>query len=117
MNFLSLSVLIEKIAKRVYKAGTVTFDGAAMTKMKSFEKHGWANLPVCIAKTQYSFSDDPKKINAPEGFNINIRDLVINAGAGFIVAVAGEIMRMPGLPEDPQANRIKLINGEIEGLS
>ncbi|MGN6476935.1 MAG: formate--tetrahydrofolate ligase [Flavipsychrobacter sp.] len=108
---------IEKIAKRVYKAGTVTFDGAAMTKMKSFEKHGWANLPVCIAKTQYSFSDDPKKINAPEGFNINIRDLVINAGAGFIVAVAGEIMRMPGLPEDPQANRIKLINGEIEGLS
>ncbi|MBS1779564.1 MAG: formate--tetrahydrofolate ligase [Bacteroidetes bacterium] len=108
---------IEKIAKRVYKAGSVTFDGAAMTKMKSFEKHGWANLPVCIAKTQYSFSDDPKKINAPEGFNINIRDLVINAGAGFIVAVAGEIMRMPGLPEDPQANRIKLINGEIEGLS
>ncbi len=108
---------IEKIAKRVYKAGSVTFDGAAMTKMKSFERHGWANLPVCIAKTQYSFSDDPKKINAPEGFNINIRDLVINAGAGFIVAVAGEIMRMPGLPEDPQANRIKLINGEIEGLS
>jgi formate--tetrahydrofolate ligase len=108
---------IEKIATRVYKAGKVTFDGIAMTRMKSFEKHGWGNLPVCIAKTQYSFSDDPKKINAPEGFNINIRDLVINAGAGFIVAVAGDIMRMPGLPDDPQANRIKLVNGEIEGLS
>ena len=89
----------------------------ALTKLKGIEKHGWSNLPVCIAKTQYSFSDDPKLINAPEGFTLTIRDLVVNAGAGFIVAVAGDIMRMPGLPEDPQANRIKLVNGEIEGLS
>ena len=108
---------IEKICKKIYRAGNVTFGGTALTKLKSFEANGWGNLPVCIAKTQYSFSDDEKKICAPVDFTINIRDLVINAGAGFIVAVAGEIMRMPGLPKDPQANHIKLVNGEIEGLS
>jgi formate--tetrahydrofolate ligase len=108
---------IEKICKKIYRAGNVTFGGSALTKIKQFEGQGWGNLPVCIAKTQYSFTDDEKKINAPVDFTINIRDLVINAGAGFIVAVAGEIMRMPGLPKDPQANRIKLVNGEIEGLS
>ncbi len=108
---------IEKIAKKIYRAGDVVYNGSAFTKMKQFEALGWGHLPVCIAKTQYSFSDDEKKICAPEGFTINIRDLVINAGAGFIVAVAGEIMRMPGLPKDPQALHIKLVNGEIEGLS
>jgi formate--tetrahydrofolate ligase len=113
----SIKSKIEKIAKKIYRAGEVVFNGSAFTKMKQFEANGWGNLPVCIAKTQYSFSDDEKKICAPEGFTINIRDLVINAGAGFIVAVAGEIMRMPGLPKDPQALHIKLVNGEIEGLS
>lgn len=113
----SIQTKIEKIATKIYRAGEVVFSGSALTKLKSFEKNGWGNLPVCIAKTQYSFSDDPKLINAPEGFTINVRDLVINSGAGFIVAVAGEIMRMPGLPPDPQANRIKIINGEIDGLS
>lgn len=113
----SIKVKIEKIATKIYRAAGVTFSGMAETKMKSFAKHGWANLPICIAKTQYSFTDDQSRINAPEGFTINIKDLVINAGAGFIVAVAGDIMRMPGLPEDPQAFRIKLINGEIDGLS
>jgi len=108
---------IEKIATKIYRAGNVTFSGPASNKAKQFEALGWGNLPICIAKTQYSFSDDEKKICAPENFTINIRDLVINAGAGFIVAVAGEIMRMPGLPKDPQAMRIKLVNGEIEGLS
>ncbi len=108
---------IEKIAKKIYRAGEVVFNGSAFAKLKQFEANGWGHLPVCIAKTQYSFSDDEKKICAPEGFTINIRDLVINAGAGFIVAVAGEIMRMPGLPKDPQAQHIKLVNGEIEGLS
>jgi formate--tetrahydrofolate ligase len=108
---------IEKIVTRVYGGSSVTYTGIASTKLKQFEKLGWDHLPVCIAKTQYSFSDDPKKVNAPEGFTIHIRDLVINAGAGFIVAVAGDIMRMPGLPAEPQANRIKLVNGEIEGLS
>jgi len=113
----SIKTKIEKIATKIYRAGEVVFTGPAATKLKQFEANGWGNLPVCIAKTQYSFSDDEKKICAPSGFTINIRDLVINAGAGFIVAVAGEIMRMPGLPKDPQAMHIKLVNGNIEGLS
>jgi len=113
----SIRTKIEKIATKIYRADGVVFSGPALTKLKQFETNGWGNLPVCIAKTQYSFTDDEKRINAPTGFTINIRDLVINAGAGFIVAVAGEIMRMPGLPKDPQALRIKLVNGEIEGLS
>lgn len=113
----NIKTKIEKIAQKIYRADGVTFNGSAVTKMKQFETNRWGHLPVCIAKTQYSFSDDEKKICAPEGFTINIRDLVINAGAGFIVAVAGEIMRMPGLPKDPQALHIKLVNGEIEGLS
>lgn len=113
----TIGAKIEKIAKRVYRAGDVTFSQTVENKIKSYTKNGWGNLPICIAKTQYSFSDDPKRVNAPEGFNLHIRDIVINAGAGFIVAVAGEIMRMPGLPEDPQAYRIKLVDGEIEGLS
>jgi formate--tetrahydrofolate ligase len=108
---------IEKVALRVYQAEGVSYSLPALQKVKSFEKHGWGNLPVCIAKTQYSFSDDPKKINAPVGFTIHIKDLVINAGAGFIVVVAGDIMRMPGLPEYPQANKIKMVDGNIEGLS
>ncbi|MEI8278737.1 MAG: formate--tetrahydrofolate ligase [Bacteroidota bacterium] len=113
----SIKSKIEKIATKIYRAGNVTFSGPASSKLKQYETLGWGKLPVCIAKTQYSFSDNEKNVNAPEGFTINIRDLVINAGAGFIVAVAGEIMRMPGLPKDPQAMRIKLVNGEIEGLS
>lgn len=113
----SIQEKIEKIAKKIYHAGEVVFNQPAITKMKQYEKLGWGNLPVCIAKTQYSFTDDPKRVNAPSGFTLNIRDLVINAGAGFIVAIVGEIMRMPGLPVDPQALRIKLVNGEIDGLS
>ncbi len=113
----SIKSKIEKIATKIYRADKVVFAGPAVTKLKQFEANGWGQLPVCIAKTQYSFSDDEKKICAPTGFTINIRDLVINAGAGFIVAVAGEIMRMPGLPKDPQAMHIKLVNGQIEGLS
>ncbi len=113
----SIQTKIEKIATKIYRAGEIVFNQSAAGKLKQYEKMGWGNLPVCIAKTQYSFTDDPKRINAPEGFTLNIRDLVINAGAGFIVAIAGEIMRMPGLPADPQALRIKLVNGEIDGLS
>ncbi len=113
----TIAAKIEKIAKKIYRASEVTFSGTVETKMKSYAKHGWSNLPICIAKTQYSFTDDPKRVNAPENFSLHIRDIVINAGAGFIVAVAGEIMRMPGLPENPQAYHIKLVNGEIEGLS
>lgn len=113
----SLRTKVEKIATKIYRAKDVAFGPGTLTKLKGFEAAGWGNLPICIAKTQYSFSDDPKKVCAPEGFTLTIRDVVINAGAGFIVAVAGDIMRMPGLPKDPQANHIKLVNGEIEGLS
>ncbi|HNP47980.1 MAG TPA: formate--tetrahydrofolate ligase [Bacteroidia bacterium] len=112
-----LKIKIEKIAKKIYHAGQIVLGPKAESKLKKFEKMGWSRLPVCIAKTQYSFSDDPKLINAPKDFTLTIQDVVINAGAGFIVAIAGEIMRMPGLPEDPQAHRIRLVNGEIEGLS
>lgn len=113
----SLRTKIEKIATNIYHADGVTFGAGILSKLKKYEDAGMGNLPVCIAKTQYSFSDDAKKICAPTGFKITIRDVVVNAGAGFIVAVAGDIMRMPGLPKDPQANHIKLVNGEIEGLS
>lgn len=112
-----LRTKIEKVAKKIYRAGNVSFGAGTLTKIKNLEAAGYGNLPICIAKTQYSFSDNPKLINAPEGFDFTIRDIIINAGAGFVVAVAGDIMRMPGLPKDPQANNIKLVNGEIEGLS
>ncbi|MEZ5016150.1 MAG: formate--tetrahydrofolate ligase [Flavipsychrobacter sp.] len=108
---------IEKVATKIYRAGSVSFGAGTLTKIKRLEEQGFGNLPICIAKTQYSFSDNPKLINAPEGFDFTIRDIIINAGAGFIVAVAGDIMRMPGLPANPQANHIKLVDGEIEGLS
>ncbi|MCB0698973.1 MAG: formate--tetrahydrofolate ligase [Chitinophagales bacterium] len=113
----SLRSKIEKIATKIYRADGVSFGAGTLTKLKKFEEAGYGSFPICIAKTQYSFSDDPKKVNAPTGFNITIRDVVINAGAGFIVAVAGDIMRMPGLPKVPQAQHIKLVNGEIDGLS
>lgn len=112
-----LRTKIEKVAKKIYRAGNLSFGAGTLTKIKNLEAAGYGNLPICIAKTQYSFSDNPKLINAPEGFDFTIRDIIINAGAGFVVAVAGDIMRMPGLPKDPQANHIKLVNGEIEGLS
>lgn len=113
----ALATKIEKVATKIYRADGVNFAGNVKSKLKKFEDAGYGSMPICIAKTQYSFSDDPKLVNAPTGFDITIRDVVLNAGAGFIVAVAGDIMRMPGLPKTPQANHIKLVNGEIEGLS
>lgn len=113
----SVEEKINKIVKRVYGGLGAKLDAKAQLRLKRIEANNWDKLPVCIAKTQYSFSDDIALGNTPDGFVVNIEDLVINAGAGFIVAVAGSIMRMPGLPKDPQANRIKLINGQIDGLS
>jgi formate--tetrahydrofolate ligase len=112
----SITEKVEKVARKIYRAGSVSFSPEALREAALFEKNGWGNYPVCIAKTQYSFSDDPHLHNAPEGFDFHIRDLVINNGAGFVVAIAGDIMRMPGLPKEPNALRIKLVNGEIEGL-
>jgi formate--tetrahydrofolate ligase len=113
----SIDQKIDKVVKRVYGGDGVKFSSRAAGKIAKYAERGWDKLPVCIAKTQYSFSDDIGKGNTPSGFTVTVQDIVINAGAGFIVAVAGDIMRMPGLPKDPQANRIKLVNGEIDGLS
>lgn len=108
---------IESVAKNIYGAGSVTFVPTALKRLKLAEDLGFAHFPVCIAKTQFSFSADQKRYGAVSGFDFNIKDIVINAGAEMIVALAGDIIRMPGLPKDPQANHINLVSGEIVGLS
>lgn len=113
----SLRTKIEKVARHLYGAASVTFAKPALTRLRLAETLGMSHFPVCIAKTQFSFSDDPKQYGAAEGFDFLIRDVVINAGAEMIVAIAGDIMRMPGLPKAPQALNIDYINGEIIGLS
>lgn len=105
------------VAKNIYGAGSVTFSGKAMKQFANAERLGFGHFPVCIAKTQYSFSQNQKAYGAPSGFNFDIKDVVINAGAEMIVAIAGSIIRMPGLPKEPQALHIDVVNGEIEGLS
>ena len=92
-------------------------DEKAKKKMAMIEELGYSHFPICIAKTQYSFSQDPKLYGAPEGFRFDIKDIVINSGSEMIVAIAGDIIRMPGLPKVPQATKIDIVNGVIEGLS
>ena len=113
----SLTEKIETIAKNLYRASSVTYSAVARKKLVAAEKMGFGHFPVCIAKTQYSFSQDPKLYGAPEGFRFDIKDIVINTGSEMIVAIAGDIIRMPGLPKVPQANKIDIVNGVIEGLS
>ena len=105
------------VARKVYGADGVTFSPAAKKMIQRIEEMGISHYPVCIAKTQYSFSADAKAYGVPTGFSVNVRDIVINCGAEMLVLVAGDIMRMPGLPRSPQAERIDLVKGEIEGLS
>ena len=108
---------IEKVATKIYGAKGVIFEEKAQKEMERIEKLGYANLPVCIAKTQYSFSDDPKNLECKDEYNITIRDLELKTGAGFIVALAGKIMTMPGLPRVPAAESIDIDeNGEIVGI-
>ena len=108
---------IEKVATKIYGAKGVVFEEAAQKEMKRIEELGYANLPVCIAKTQYSFSDDPKNLECKNEYNITIRDLELKTGAGFIVALAGKIMTMPGLPRVPAAESIDIDeNGEVVGI-
>ncbi len=107
---------IEKVARNIYGAATVSFAPAALKRIKLATDHNMAAFPVCIAKTQFSFSADAKRYGAVSGFDLQIRDVVINAGAGMIVAIAGDILRMPGLPKTPQANFIDCRDGEISGL-
>lgn len=108
---------IEKVCKGVYGASKVTFGKAAERMLLRIQKLGIENYPVCIAKTQFSFSADKNLYGCPKDFTINIRDLVINNGAEMLVAIAGDIMRMPGLSKSPQAERIDIVDGQIEGLS
>ena len=113
----SIQEKIKAVATKIYGASHVTFSGAARKKIADAEKMGISHFPVCIAKTQYSFSQDAKAYGAPSGFEFDIKDIVINTGSEMIVAIAGDIIRMPGLPKVPQATKIDIIDGKIEGLS
>ena len=116
-NDLPIRQKIEKIALEIYGAKDVSFSDAASKKMAELEKQGFGNLPVCMAKTQYSLSDDPALLGRPEGFTLSVRDMYVSAGAGFIVALTGSIMTMPGLPKKPAAYDIDVDeNGQITGL-
>ena len=113
----SLRAKIEAVARRVYRAENVSFTALAERELAQLEALGFGSLPVCMAKTQYSFSDDAKKLGAPEGFTLTVRKLRVSAGAGFVVALTGDIMTMPGLPKSPAAERIDVDeNGVISGL-
>ena len=113
----SIKEKIEKIATKIYGAKGVVFEEKAQKEMERIEKLGYANLPVCIAKTQYSFSDNPKNLECKDEYNITIRDLELKTGAGFIVALAGKIMTMPGLPRIPAAEGIDIDeNGDVIGI-
>ena len=114
---LSLKEKIEAVASKIYRADGVDFTAAAARQMDSIEKDGYSRLPVCIAKTQYSFSDDPKLLGAPEDFRITVREVKLCSGAGFVVVKTGDIMTMPGLPKVPAAEKIDVDeNGKITGL-
>ena len=108
---------ITKVTQNLYGANLITFSPTAKKKLAMIEELGYSHFPICIAKTQYSFSTNAKLINAPSGFDFHVQDIVINAGAEMLVVISGEIMRMPGLPAKPQALYIDIVNGEIEGLS
>ena len=106
-----------KVACNLYGAKLVTFSPTAKKKLAMIEELGYTHFPICIAKTQYSFSTNAKLVNVPKDFEFHVQDIVINAGAEMLVVISGEIMRMPGLPKNPQALHIDIVNGQIEGLS
>ncbi|MBB5690529.1 formate--tetrahydrofolate ligase [Roseomonas alkaliterrae] len=116
-DHVSLAGKIETIAREIYRAASVSIPASVAARLKRFEEQGFRDLPVCIAKTQYSFSADPTKLGAPEGHVLPVREVRLSAGAGFVVAVCGDIMTMPGLPRVPAAEGIRLdAGGRIEGL-
>lgn len=108
---------VRAVASRIYGAAEVTFSAQAQKQLARIRQHGWEGFPVCIAKTQYSFSQDEKAYGVARDFSMSVADIIVNTGAEMIVVVMGSIMRMPGLPKSPQALRIDLIDGEIDGLS
>ena len=108
---------IREIATKVYGAAGVTFKPAARARLQQFEKHGYGHMPVCIAKTQYSFTDDAKAMGAPSGWTLTISDATLSAGAGFVVAIAGSMMLMPGLGKTPQAHKLDIDDhGVVVGM-
>ena len=113
----SVEEKIGKVAENIYKASMVTYSTTARKMIKKIQQLGVAHFPICIAKTQYSFSTDPKLYGVADGMEFHVRDIVINQGAEMLVVIAGDILRMPGLPKEPQAMHIDIKNGEIEGLS
>lgn len=105
------------IAQEIYGAKDIELTATAQRQLRLLKRQGWTNLPICIAKTQYSFSDQAKQLGAPSNFTLTIRDLVPKLGAGFIVALAGNILTMPGLPKHPAAEQIDIDDqGKISGL-
>ena len=108
---------IKKVSEQIYGAASVVYTTLADKKIKQIESLGISHYPICIAKTQYSFSSDQKAYGVAKNFELKVRDIIINNGAEMIVVIMGEIMRMPGLPKDPQAKRIDIVDGVIEGLS
>ena len=113
----SVRTKIDKVAKQIYGAKDIAYSIVALKKIKQIESLGISHYPICIAKTQYSFSADPKAYGVAKDFDLNVRDIIINNGAEMIVVIMGDIMRMPGLPKDPQAKNIDIVDGNIEGLS
>lgn len=113
----SVRTKIDKVAKQIYGAKDIAYSIIALKKIKQIESLGISHYPICIAKTQYSFSADPKAYGVAKDFDLNVRDIIINNGAEMIVVIMGDIMRMPGLPKEPHARNIDIVNGNIEGLS
>ena len=113
----SVRTKIDKVAKQIYGAKDIAYSIVALKKIKQIESLGISHYPICIAKTQYSFSADPKAYGVAKNFDLNVRDIIINNGAEMIVVIMGDIMRMPGLPKEPQARNIDIVDGNIEGLS
>ena len=114
---LSIQEKAERLAKQIYGARSINFPAKARRQLERISRHGWDRFPICVAKTQYSFSEDPKAYGSVRDFDLEVRDIVINTGAEMIVLVLGTLLRMPGLPKSPQALRIDLVDGHIEGLS
>lgn len=113
----SIEEKVVKVATEIYGATSVVFSSSARRMMQTLERNGMGHFPVCIAKTQYSFSTDPKRMGAADGFELQVNDVIVNSGAEMIVVVAGDILRMPGLPKKPMALNIRIKDGLIEGLS
>ena len=108
---------IESVCKNIYGASKVNYQKEVLDKIKMLEKNKKSNIPICVAKTQYSFSDDPKKVGVPQKFEVTVKDIQLYSGAGFITVLLGDIMVMPGLSRHPNYEKIDVVDGEIVNLS